>query len=113
MWQPLQFFSATSWRPSTTAGGVRSPLAIDADCADFVAATRPDAVLLVADAGLGTIHAVRCAMAALDADSVQILLNRYDDADEIHRRNCAWLADRDGLSIHTDVDRLLDSLLTR
>ena len=42
-----------------TAGGLRSPLAEDGDCLAFCAVLEPDLVLLVADAGLGTINAVR------------------------------------------------------
>lgn len=42
-----------------TAGGVRSPLAADGDCASFCAALAPDLVVLVADAGLG--RSTRCA----------------------------------------------------
>ncbi len=41
-----------------TAGGVRSPLAADGDCLALCGALAPDAVVLVADAGLGTINAV-------------------------------------------------------
>ena len=46
------------------AGGVRSPLADDGDAVDLAAALRPDRVVLVADAGLGTINAVRLAVGA-------------------------------------------------
>ncbi len=48
-----------------TAGGVRSPLAADGDCLDYCAALDPDVVVLVADAGLGTINAVRLTLDAL------------------------------------------------
>jgi dethiobiotin synthetase len=48
-----------------TAGGVRSPQADDGDVLDLVAAIAPDHVILVADAGLGTINAVRLSVAAL------------------------------------------------
>ena len=50
-----------------TAGGVRSPQAADGDTVDLVAALDPDVVVLVADAGLGTINAVRLSLAALGA----------------------------------------------
>ena len=42
-----------------TVGGVRSPLAEDGDSRDLVRALAVDVVVLVADAGLGTIDAVR------------------------------------------------------
>ena len=48
-----------------TAGGVRSPLAADGDCASFCAALAPDLVVLVADAGLGTMNAVRLTVDSL------------------------------------------------
>ncbi len=48
------------------AGGVRSPQAVDGDATDVAARLRPDLVVLVADAGLGTINTVRLSMDALD-----------------------------------------------
>jgi dethiobiotin synthetase len=84
-----------------TAGGVRSPLAADGDCVAFCAALAPDLVVLVADAGLGTINSVR-----LSADSLGVLecevavdLNRFDTAKNLHKRNLEWLHTRDGLSV--------------
>ena len=50
-----------------TAGGVRSPLAADGDCLALCEALGPDLVVLVADAGLGTINSVRLTVGALDA----------------------------------------------
>lgn len=97
-----------------TAGGVRSPQAADGDAIDVARALRPDMVLLVADAGLGTINGVRLSAGALaegllgatadapqDAASprVLVLLNRFDDEDDLHRRNREWLNDRDGLEV--------------
>ncbi|HWD54549.1 MAG TPA: dethiobiotin synthase [Acidimicrobiales bacterium] len=84
-----------------TAGGLRSPIARDGDCLAFVRAVRPDCVVLVADAGLGTINSVRLTMDALGdfAGSVVIVLNRFDDESPLHRRNLAWLDQRDGLRI--------------
>ncbi len=86
-----------------TAGGVRSPLASDGDCLDLCAALAPDLVLLVADAGLGTINAVR--LSADAAESVGrrcvIVLNRFDAAMDLHRRNLEWLRQRDGRRVFT------------
>jgi dethiobiotin synthetase len=90
-----------------TIGGVRSPATHDADSAELATALQPDAVLLVAPAGLGTINAVRLSAAALVPLSVTVLLNRYDPADDLHRRNREWLADRDGLPVATNVDDFL------
>lgn len=103
--------AASSWpTPAPTvgfvelAGGVRSPIAADGDGVALTAALRPDAVLLVADAGLGTINSVRLSVEALASQCeapVVVLLNRYDPADELHERNRAWLAQQDGLDVVT------------
>ena len=91
-----------------TAGGVRSPQASDGDATDLLAAIRPDAVVLVADAGLGTINGVRLSMDALatvtgsmPAVTTVVVLDRFDGHQEIHRRNRAWLADRLGYRVVT------------
>jgi dethiobiotin synthetase len=84
-----------------TAGGLRSPLAADGDCLDFCAALVPDVVVLVADAGLGTINAVRLnvdVLAPLGVPTV-VVLNRFDDASDLHRRNLEWLRRQDALGV--------------
>ena len=88
------------------AGGVRSPQADDGDAVDFVAELRPEVVVLVADAGLGTINAARLSMAALatvtdgpEPIPVVLVLDRFDDRRDIHRRNRQWLAERDGYRV--------------
>ena len=93
-----------------TAGGARSPIADDGDCADFARRLRPDAVLLVADAGLGTIGSTRACADAVTGLPTVVVLNRYDDGTDLHRRNRAWLADRDGLAVVTDAGTALDRL---
>ncbi len=88
------------------AGGVRSPQASDGDATDVLTTLGPDVVLLVADAGLGTINDVRMSMEALgtvtavmpDVRTV-VVLNRFDAHHDIHRRNRQWLADRDGFEV--------------
>lgn len=85
-----------------TAGGVRSPMADDGDAADLVAALRPDLVVLVADAGLGTLNAVRLSVAALGpagGAELAVVLNRFDPADGLHRANRDWLEGRDRLCV--------------
>jgi len=86
-----------------TAGGARSPLAADGDCLDYCAALDPDVVVLVADAGLGTINAVRLTLGALGslANSSVVVLNRFDDHSDLHHRNLEWLRDRDERKILT------------
>jgi len=72
-------------------GGTRSPIADDGDSVDLAAHLKPDLVVLVADASLGTINAVRLSLASLEGHPVAVVLNRYDDADDLHRRNRFWL----------------------
>jgi dethiobiotin synthetase len=81
------------------AGGVRSPQAADGDTTDLVTALLPELVVLVADAGLGTINSVRLSMDALatvDRPGVGtvVVLDRFDGNHEIHRRNRDWLVER-------------------
>jgi len=89
-----------------TAGGPRSPLASDGDSVDLAAALAPDDVLLVADAGLGTINAVRLAASVLN-DPV-VALNRFDEHDDLHHRNYEWLAA--GYNVVVDPVVLVDRL---
>jgi dethiobiotin synthase len=96
-----------------TAGGVRSPQAHDADAAALAGALGADVVVLVADAGLGTINASRLAQESLDRAGFTrsvVVLNRFVDADDLHRRNRDWLAERDGFAVCTSAARDLDVL---
>jgi len=88
------------------AGGVRSPQASDGDSTDVVAALAPDVVILVSDAGLGTINGVRMSMdalatatSALPSAETVVVLDRFDGHHDIHRRNRAWLTDRTGYRV--------------
>jgi dethiobiotin synthetase len=90
------------------AGGVRSPQAVDGDSTDLVAALAPEVVVLVADAGLGTINGVRLAMDALSTVTgpmggvrTVVVLDRFDGRHDIHRRNREWLAARHGYEVIT------------
>jgi dethiobiotin synthetase len=84
-----------------SAGGVRSPQTHDADGVEVAAALAPDIVLLVADAGLGTLNSVRLSLSALVDSSPVVVLNRYDEGNDLHLRNRRWLTERDGLSVIT------------
>jgi dethiobiotin synthetase len=97
-----------------TVGGPRSPIASDGDAVDLVTAVAPWKVVLVADAGLGTINAVRLSVAPfreLGHDPV-VVLNRFDSTDDLHRRNAAWLHELGipALLTATAVADLLDDL---
>lgn len=90
-----------------SAGGLRSPLADDGDTLDLIAALDPEAVVLVADAGLGTINLVRLCCDALGRErTVIVFLNRFDPADALHVRNRDWLVTREGLGVVTDPEAL-------
>jgi dethiobiotin synthetase len=87
-----------------TAGGVRSPQTHDGDAVALLHALAPDVILLVADAGLGTINAVRLTAGALARDGlagqdVIVVLNRFDEGDDLHRRNRNWLQVQDELTL--------------
>jgi dethiobiotin synthetase len=58
-------------------------------------------VVLVADAGLGTINAVRLSVYALRRlpSAVIVVLNRFDAMSELYMRNLGWLRGRDGLRV--------------
>jgi dethiobiotin synthetase len=105
-----------------SAGGVRSPQASDGDAVELGRQLRPGIIVVVADAGLGTINAVRMTMDVLtdlfrpdrsldralvgsraeasgsasdgpsDRVGALVVLNRFDPASDLHRRNRAWLA---------------------
>jgi dethiobiotin synthetase len=93
------------------AGGVRSPLAADGDNLDLLGELEPDAIVLVADAGLGTINSVRLAVTALTGWRPIVVLNRFDPVDELHRRNLEWLGGVDGFDVVTGPDALADRLV--
>lgn len=90
-------------------GGPRSPLASDGDTVDLVAALHPDLVVVVAEAGLGAINAVRLSIAPFD-DPVVVALNRFDAGDDLHRRNRMWLAERYGFDVATSPEELATRL---
>jgi dethiobiotin synthetase len=89
-------------------GGPRSPIAADGDGVALRDALAPDVVVLVADAGLGTINAVVLSLAALGP--AVVALNRYDDENDLHRRNRAWLVDRCGVEVVTSSAELAERL---
>lgn len=95
------------------AGGPRSPVAVDGDNIDLTFAIRPDVVWLVADAGLGTINAVRLCVDALrpiDEDRIVVVLNRFDDNEELHHLNAEWLSDHFGYDVVTNTAELTERL---
>jgi dethiobiotin synthetase len=85
-----------------TAGGVRSPQSHDGDVVTLAGLLAPDIVLLVADAGLGTLNSVRLSVdALLGSAPVVVVLNRYDQGNDLHVRNRRWLIEEVGLAVVT------------
>lgn len=93
------------------AGGVASPQAVDGDCRDLAKLVGPDVVGLVADAGLGTIHAVRLSVEALAGWPLVVFLNRHDPSKDVHRRNLEWLRACLPVPVCTSIATLADHLL--
>ncbi len=92
-------------------GGPRSPIAVDGDAVDLTRALVPHHVVLVADAGLGTISAVLLSVAPFVDQGHQpiVVLNRFDPDDDLHRRNRAWLHGH-GLDIASSPASLVEVL---
>ena len=91
-------------------GGLCSPMAEDGDGLALIERLDPDLVLAVAPAGLGVVNDVRLLARALGDRPLVVVLNRYDEADDLHRANRAWLAERDDLDVVTGVDELVTRL---
>jgi dethiobiotin synthetase len=90
-------------------GGPRSPISDDGDNVDLAHLVAPDLVLLVADAGLGTINAVRLSADAFGNFPVVVALNRYRD-EPLHERNLEHLTTVDGFDVVTMPRALADRL---
>jgi dethiobiotin synthetase len=88
----------TAWPDATRVGlvegvgGPHSPIAFDGDNVDLARALGPDVVVLVADAGLGAINAVRLSVTALAGFPVVVACNRYEP-EGLPRRNHDFLMD--------------------
>ena len=94
-------------------GGVRSPMAHDGDALGLADRVQPDLVVLVAPAGLGAINDV---LTSLDSIAgrwpVLVFLNRFDERDEIHRRNLDWLRAASSSEIVVSVTDALAHILS-
>ncbi|WP_161965765.1 ATP-dependent dethiobiotin synthetase BioD [Steroidobacter cummioxidans] len=89
-----------------TVGGVRSPVASDGDSLELLRRLDVDQMLLVADAKLGTINAVRLTLAAVTPTPTIVYLNRFNPDDPLHELNRRWLIEQDKLTVITDVHSL-------
>jgi dethiobiotin synthetase len=93
------------------AGGVASPLAADGDCASLAFRLPVDVIVVVAEPGLGVINLVRLSCRALEPMPVVVHLNRLDPANPLHLRNQDWLVDREGLTVTTSPQSLLEEII--
>lgn len=92
-----------------TAGGLLSPITHDADNLDLIRQLAPARVVLVADAGLGTINSVRLCVRALSGFEVTVYLNRYDANNELHALNRAWLREKYGIAAEHELEKCLST----
>jgi dethiobiotin synthetase len=95
------------------AGGIRSPLAADGDLVDLMWRLPVALVILVSDAGLGAINAVRLAAAATDPFPTIVFLNRFDAENSVHLHNLRWLRENDRLTVMTEAVDLAEFLVDR
>ncbi|HMN44193.1 MAG TPA: dethiobiotin synthase [Povalibacter sp.] len=93
-----------------SVGGPLSPIAHDGDSLDLVKRLQSDRVVLVADAGLGTLNAVRLSLAALAPLNAVVFLNRFDAEQELHSLNRRWLVEKYEAAVATNVEQLLAAL---
>lgn len=92
-----------------TAGGLCSPIAHDADNLALIERLAPTKILLVADAGLGTLNSVRLCLRALGSMPTVVYLNRFDAANDLHRRNWEWL-NEERVQLARDVAEAMERL---
>jgi dethiobiotin synthetase len=94
-----------------TVGGPRSPLAHDGDSEEFIRRLQPDRILLIADAALGALNAIRLSLESLGSQNAAVFLNRYDESNQTHRLNRRWLSDHYRIPTCVDCDALTQVLL--
>ena len=94
------------------AGGPRSPIAADGDNVALARALGSSLVVLVADAGLGTINAVELSVTAFHGFEAIVVLNRFNRTNDLHLRNREWLTEA-GHRIETEISALADHLVPR
>ena len=88
-------------------GGLYSPLGSDGHNLQLIEQLRPNLVVVVASATLGSIHDTLACALPLSAERTTVFLNRFDPATEIHRLNLDWLR-AEGLEVATGLESLAD-----
>jgi dethiobiotin synthetase len=100
-----------------SAGGIRSPLASDGDSISLIEILQPDIVLLIADAGLGTINQIVLSLDAINSGAhvatPVVVLNRFDPADDLHKRNRDWLTEHLEVDVLSSVQAVLAKISPR
>jgi dethiobiotin synthetase len=89
-----------------SVGGVRSPLAEDADTVRLAEALAPRRIIFVVGSGLGAVNAVLLARDALRRWPFTVFLNRFQPELDVHTRTAAWLAGRERISVATTIEAL-------
>jgi dethiobiotin synthetase len=89
-----------------TAGGLCSPISHDADNLQLIQRLNPTSILLVADAGLGTLNSVRLCLRAVGDITTTVFLNRFDPNSRLHCLNKEWL-ERDGVRAVAEIGGVL------
>ena len=103
---PPMAAEALGLQPATLADLVAELTWPDGDAVDLAGAIDPDLVVLVADAGLGTVNSVRLGVDVFARWPVVVFLNRFDADDDLHRRNLDWLRTRERLEVVVDLEAL-------
>jgi dethiobiotin synthetase len=112
-----ELLAELSWPPAVdlglieSVGGPRSPMTHDADSVEFIECVQPDCLLLVADAGLGSLNAIRLSLSCLPALRVHVMLNRFDAGDPLHQLNRSWLRERHDIHAYENVSELLSAII--
>lgn len=111
-----ELVAESTWPPETdigwleSAGGVRSPLAIDGDTVDLARVVMPDITVVVSNAELGCINSVRLTADALKGQRLVIALNWYVPDNTLHQLNCDWLTNTDHFRVVTRPDQLAEEI---
>jgi dethiobiotin synthase len=93
-------------------GGPRSPVSDDGDNVDLAQLLAPDLVVVIADAGLGTINAVRLSMGAFAGYPTIAALNRFR-GEPLEERNREHLSAVDGFAVVTEPRELATRIRAR
>jgi dethiobiotin synthetase len=74
-------------------------------------------VLLIADAGLGTINQIILSLDAINSGAhvatPVVVLNRFDPADDLHKRNRDWLTEHLEVEVLSSVQAVLAKIAPR